>query len=487
VNPLSQIYNYSIYKIADAILLTQKTAQNILPANLEEASAMLFAKSSQKIYSSQITQDSDIKFSAIIQRKTNKLHQQNKDFICKQPVFKLLCKETFIQDPKIIIYKTSSNDLDLNCKVEAFSQEQYASKDDKTIACRHISYGYATGQLKLNEIDSKEKLQQHPFFQKDYERYYCYYFPQEGYYFHGKDIGKVLQDIAKKLLFEDIKEYKSYLLCTTSHTMAVRIKFSNNYWKIKLYDPNYTIIETVAIIDNIDDITLLKANDLINESCLKIYLRSGDAFCFLSTDTLKTQFNCKIHVYGDNNKLLQDLMEKKGHYHPVNGFNVKLINKLTLALVNNQSNKVNHILTNLEEYDIIELKASIPSISVHFMPAFKLCLIKGQVATMKVYLSFILNSNMYICHKHELIGGLVHLPIKFNQVVTTVVYINIIMASDKLSVTDKFNFIASDLLLELPYIENPHTNKALSAFVNIIRESDFSLSQKNKLLPENYR
>ena len=51
MNPLSQIYNYSIYKIADAILLTQKTAQNILPANLEEASAMLFAKkSSRKIY-----------------------------------------------------------------------------------------------------------------------------------------------------------------------------------------------------------------------------------------------------------------------------------------------------------------------------------------------------------------------------------------------------------------------------------------------------
>jgi hypothetical protein len=480
LNYLSHAYTASIFKIADAITTTKSSIQKVLPTNIEEASSIIYHKTSIKSYSDQITNDSIINFSTIMQRKIIKLHNRNQDFICKQPVFSLLCNNIIIQDPKIIIYKTSNNDLNLNCKVDAFTQEPSHSKHNKTIVCRHISYGYATEQFKLSEIDSKEKLQQHPFFQKDYEAYYCYYFPAEGYYFNSKQIGKVLQDIAKNLLITDIKSYKSYLLYTISHAMAIRITFKDNHWKIKVYDPNNTVTETIIIIENIGDFTLLDANDLN----LSYYLRFEDALSFNSTDTKKNQYNCKVYVY-DNNSILQILMQKRGHYHLTNNFNLPLESELILALVNNQSTKVNDILTNLKEYDITQLKSFTPSKNNDFAPAFNLCLIKGHVASIKVYLSFILSINICIKHKLFLVGNLVYLPIKFNQVATTVVYTKTIMASKKLSLEDKFNFIDSILLLELLYMNNHNENNALTAFIKIIQQSNFTTLQKQKLLPEN--
>jgi hypothetical protein len=83
------------------------------------------------------------------------------------------------------------------------------------------------------------------------------------------------------------------------------------------------------------------------------------------------------------------------------------------------------------------------------------------------------------------VGNLVYLPIKFNQVATTVVYTKTIMASKKLSLEDKFNFIDSILLLELLYMNNHNENNALTAFIKIIQQSNFTTLQKQKLLPEN--
>jgi hypothetical protein len=478
MNYLSQACDASLFKVADVIITTQNSIQKLLPTNIEEVSSIFFSKYSIKSYSDQITNDSTITFSTIMQRKIIKLRERNKYFICKQPVFALLCHNLIIQNPKIIIYKTSENDLNLNCTIDALTQEQSYYKKEKTIVCRHISYGYATEQFNLNEIDSKEKLQQHPFFQKDYEDYYCYYFPAEGYYFQSKDIGKVLQNIAKNLLVINFKGYKSYLLYTISHAMAIRIKFNGNHWKIKFYDPNYTIIETIIIIENIDDITLLDANDLQ----LHYYLRVGDALSICSTETKKTQHNCKVHAYG-NNRILQLLMEKRGHYHIANNFHLKPESDFVLALVNNQSNKVSRILTNLTKYNTPELLAITPNSK--FVSAFKVCLVNGHIASMKSYLSFIINLDISLHNKLSIAGRLVYLPIKFNQVVATVVYTKTIITSDKLSITDKFNFIDSRLLLELPYINNYNENNALTAFIKIIQQSNFSASQKQKLLPEN--
>ncbi|WP_299728518.1 ShET2/EspL2 family type III secretion system effector toxin [uncultured Endozoicomonas sp.] len=365
-------------------------------------------------------------------------------------------------------YFYKSTPININGEVE----RRHNNKKE-LIWCRHLAEGYATGVFgrgkdKFGAIDSRRKLAQHAGIpsEEGLRQKYNHQYTRQGYYFDLNNSAQAIEASIKPLWSMNTGDEKSFTLATSQHAMALRVVKKQGSLVICFYDPNCTNTHKRIVVQKPEDLKYISIKDILSEDQINDYFHSlnSQSACIISTDTVKTQNECSVKVFGGKSEDLLQLLMMNGHYGHSNipGYKINRqtyrgitdgIYALETAFANEKGDAIKKYLSDLmnsgiSEKDIVEVISPIKAV----IPAPYLAYVEGESGVVKIYLDSVLSSSLSYRTKKNLLHlaerkrgrfALVRALIKGHFNVGKV-YMESILSSKALSENEKLDILSLD-------------------------------------------
>ena len=245
---------------------------------------------------------------SLLQRKIQQLEKQFRPFDVYTAGPKnqlLLSDDPSKNDVSVISYDSKGPVQDLNCCAKN-------RIDDSPIACRHLTYAFATGGFgvktranrgdlkepgsKFNAVASIDNIQNNAAIKTDQQLKKTpvwYGIPKVAVYFDAEHIGQALYDVWMNKGAGDQashgKPSQTWLFHTEKHAMAIKlVSTAGSAIKIEWYDPNYTTIVRRVIVLNKEILQQLTLNQFVSKPNQTHYAidRAG---ILMSTDAVESE------------------------------------------------------------------------------------------------------------------------------------------------------------------------------------------------------
>ena len=270
---------------------------------------------------------------SLLQRKLQQLKKQFRPFVVYTagPEAQLLPSDNpSMNNVSVITYDSKGPVINLNCAAKNRT-------DGKLIACRHLSYAFATGGFgvktnssqgvpkepggKFNAVASIDNLQNNAAIKTEQQLKKispCWAIPRVAVYFDAEHFGQALYDVwINKGVSEQPsqgKPSKTWLLETENHAMAIKlVPTAEPAIKIVWYDPNFTTIVRRVIVMNeevLQQLTLDQFLPMLNQTAYAI--DQGRAGVLMSADNVEVEHDSNVTIFAAFTPSLLHLLMEHG-------------------------------------------------------------------------------------------------------------------------------------------------------------------------------
>jgi hypothetical protein len=329
----------------------------------------------------------------------------------------------------ILCYYSKGNYIDLNNKVIGFSENKPLYKS--LISCSDLSFAYIKNkkpaQEYFNSIDTKEKLQQNPFFMQaqydiDKKTNICKF----AYYFDSDTVHIILLKLVEKN-WGDASYQEKFFFLSFNHLMALKIKNKNDKTTvIYFYDPNDTIRHKKYVISNLNDTLNLTIEEIFSNKQLTTYFTVSEPYAAIYshrniafydvtiTSSISPTLFTKICSLGHSFLLnLEDHIIKEDKYRyyveQTNGYPV-----IFLLFAYNYTQCLKKIMLDIlysNDFSINEQVYLLEAEKLSVCTGFSVAIFYNNIEIVNLYIELILTSNLPSEYKIQLLA-----PIKTDNI-----------------------------------------------------------------------
>ena len=445
----------------------------------------------------------------------------NKKFFSKakkinKKVSGLEIKNSRIESFGFIVYESKKTAKSIGCNTVNHNSCN-TFKDGSKITCRHISHAFLEGEIGTND-NPYEKIKKESDFKELFNNIgnvYDYDIKEsvahKNYICSFDNLGKVFKDIAQNILEHNVpKEF--FFIFSENHVMALRFINKNGVIKIDFYDPNDTCHHKNIIFKDVDSMTNIRIEHLLDQewislyfpSMLTIYMQSLDRssqdkkpelHVLFTQDAHEDSINSSIvyftlkngifHLIAEPNKLNLDQETKRADDTP--GFFIALQDDHKETVIAFTQLILSSALPNEDKLKLLRAER------VNSTPGLFMALTENHKETVGAFISLILSSTLPDKNKLKLLraervdDGVpgFFMALQKNHKETVVVFSQLILSS-ALPDEDKLKLLRAERVDDgtpgfFMALHNGH-KETVSAFTNLILSSALPNKDKLKLL-----